>query len=194
MRPRSIRSLGQLRCDGPQEGTPEPCDGDDNDCDGVVDEESPGLMQACLTGAEGVCWLCQWSTQLRRGTTARRSRHVPEVCNNVDDDCDGSVEMNDAGGVGACATDQVGECARGRRRCINRNIGCRPTNDPVDEACDGLDNDCDGITDEDVLGANLPCETGALGACSAGTLGCGEGDDGRIDIVCRPSSEPGDDL
>jgi hypothetical protein len=63
-------------------------------------------------------------------------RPEPEVCNGVDDDCDGQI---DEGVLNAC----------GR---------CGPT--PAD-ACNGLDDDCDGRTDEDAAcPAGQLCEDG----------------------------------
>ncbi|MCA9627709.1 MAG: putative metal-binding motif-containing protein, partial [Myxococcales bacterium] len=69
-----------------------------------------------------------------------------EVCNGKDDDCDGQV---DEGLTRSCGT-SVGECEEGTETCNAGKWGaCEGAIGPQTEACDELDNDCDGQTDDD---------------------------------------------
>ncbi len=52
------------------------------------------------------------------------------------------------GGNQVCVNSLKGVCADARRRCEGGNLACRQLVQPSAERCDGLDNDCDGETDE----------------------------------------------
>jgi hypothetical protein len=73
-----------------------------------------------------------------------------EVCNGLDDDCDGQVDEGNPGGGAACNTGQVGVCAAGTTACVAGALTCNRNVNPSAEVCDGLDNDCDGSVDEGV--------------------------------------------
>lgn len=146
----------------------EVCDGVDDDCDGRVDE-GLGLGEACAV-ALGVCRgegvrVCDGEG----GVECDAVVGAPgvEVCDGVDDDCDGSVDEGLSGqactvGVGACERSGGEVCGDGVLRCD------AVAGDPRVEVCNGVDDDCDGPVDE-AVGGGMGCEVGE-GACRAAGL------------------------
>src|SRR5262249_14297329 len=97
----------------PNDPTPEVCNGLDDDCNGVVDNGAPGSGMMCMTGLPGPCGA--GITFCQGGSLACVPNVQPtmEVCNGVDDDCDGMVDEGDPGGGNMCPTGKLGECAVG---------------------------------------------------------------------------------
>jgi len=61
-----------------------------------------------------------------------------------------SVEGVECSGGGvSCDTGQPGICAHGVSRCTSNQIECHPLYGEEVEQCDALDNDCDGVVDDD---------------------------------------------
>jgi len=97
-----------------------------------------------------------------------------EVCDDEDNNCDGETDVGCScvdGSTKPCGKDD-GECSFGEQTCVNEVWGdCVGGQVPVDEICDGLDNDCNGNPDD---GGNLLCEDGI--ACTEnvcnGAHGC----------------------
>jgi alpha-tubulin suppressor-like RCC1 family protein len=71
-----------------------------------------------------------------------------EVCNGVDDNCSGTADEGNPGGAVSCSTGTPGVCAQGVTSCTGGALRCAPIQGPSAEVCDGLDNNCDGRTDE----------------------------------------------
>ena len=108
-----------------------------------------------------------------------------EICNGIDNNCNGQIDEGNPGGGGACSTGKLGVCAPGLRACTNGSLLCVQSVQPSPEACDGLDNNCNGVTDEGNPGGGAACTTGKLGICSAGVSACSSGT-----IICAQISQP----
>lgn len=108
-----------------------------------------------------------------------------EVCNGLDDDCNGVVDNGNPGGGGACATGNLGVCAAGTLACTNGAVACVQNVQPSAEICNGLDDNCNGVVDEGNPGGGFACSTGQLGVCAAGTSACVGGS-----ILCNRNVNP----
>lgn len=71
-----------------------------------------------------------------------------EICDGADNDCDGESDEGNPGGGSICGSN-IGECVQGILTCEGGSLECVGGAEPKPEICDGLDNDCDGATDED---------------------------------------------
>lgn len=165
-------------------GAPELCNGIDNNCNGLADDNALGAGLPCDTGMQGVCadgWTaCTQSNIVCQANVLPDTRR--EICNGRDDDCDGLVDEgpdtpedangNTVFGVGFPCGTPGDACFRGYQECDSAtgilacNQDVEATNVP--DVCDGVDNNCNGQIDED---ANDP--DGLLGrACSVGVSVC----------------------
>ena len=127
------------------------CDGLDDDCDDLIDEDyvvDSGcfLPGACASGnvpsscSEGVEISCQTGVPAADDT----------LCNGIDDDCNGQTDEDFVSAPTACG---VGACvAAGATSCVAGSVvdSCTPGSPaPDDTLCNGIDDDCDGPVDED---------------------------------------------
>jgi MYXO-CTERM domain-containing protein len=153
-------------CNGGVPAATEICDGKDNNCDTIIDNFS----EACYPAATG----CDVGTGVCKGVCRVGARLCtagvwtacfgfqgpsPEVCNGLDDDCDGVVD------------DGVGTTCMDYSTCTTFG-GCGTTcPSPPPEICDGKDNDCNGQTDDTYPEKGKICGK-AVGECKPGTYNC----------------------
>ncbi|MCA9538893.1 MAG: thrombospondin type 3 repeat-containing protein, partial [Myxococcales bacterium] len=131
----------------------EDCNDRDDDCDNRVDEE---LVRGCWEGPAGTQGrgICRNGEQTcSRGVWGECVGQVlptRELCNRTDDDCDGDADEDLFQACGVAPSGGEGLCRAPQQQCVRGEWGqCGPPVAPVDEVCDGEDNDCDGSNDED---------------------------------------------
>ena len=158
---------------------PESCDGYDNDCDGDTDEGFD-IGGACVADF-GICQRDGVAECAPDGSLAcvpgmpRSAEPEAERCNGRDDDCDGVTDEADPALQTPCEPEE--EACAGGLACVDGALRCEPAR--VAETCNGVDDDCDGTTDEgddlQALGCTSPPPNAAPESCTDGecVYGCG---------------------
>ncbi len=157
-------------------------------CEPGATETCEGLVRgACFPGIRQ-CIGGQWTAC--EGVVERGD----ERCDGQDGDCDGRVDEAGCpdcrpGEMEACGS-AVGLCEQGRRTCGAAGVWgrCEGATGPVDEVCDGEDNDCDGMTDNGV-GPGGACSVGVGGCARDGLLRCVAGEFECGAVPGRPEAE-----
>ena len=182
--------------------TTEVCDGLDNNCDGNADgftqacsnmtngfpafdpKNNPGGMHTPMSGCEAlgpakcICHpgvrTCPLNGNGTFGACIQEQQPVVEICNGLDDDCDGLIDetpsitcTNDTQCAGSPLTpscdnpsglpnmgtcqpaDCSSGCGVGQLVCVNGMQVCNGTPSPTDTTCNNIDDDCDGNVDEE---------------------------------------------
>lgn len=182
-------------CDGQvDEGTQNACglcgftpaercgDGEDNDCDGEADEAD------CSVDGDGDGFTPDQG-DCNDGDPAVHPS-ASEVCNGLDDDCDGLVDEYVKNSCGVCGEDPPEVCDGLDNNCngviddgvLNACGYCGPA--PT-EVCDGVDNDCNLQVDEGLLNDCGECGPTPTEICDSVDNDC----DGELDEGCDADAD-----
>ncbi|MEZ4317186.1 MAG: MopE-related protein [Myxococcota bacterium] len=153
------------------------CDGVDSDCSGIVDDLAGAPLASLQAGVcAGARQVCDGSGGfVEPDYSGLPGYEADEVtCDGLDNDCDGTP---DDLGTAPLAALQDGVCAGTLQVCDGQGGWMEPDYagvvgyEVIERACDGLDNDCNGTSD-DILPGDVPPATLQDGVCSGAMQVC----------------------
>jgi MYXO-CTERM domain-containing protein len=183
------------------------CDGLDNNCNGTVDEGipptpcvPPGTPPGLVYKSTFPASQCVQGSQPCNGTCTGFIGPSAEVCDGIDNDCDGVVDNGVPGTGQPCGTGGVpnAPCQKGVTACVGGFLVCQGGVPPQPEACNGIDDNCDGTVDNAPLtdqpsntgcwnlpatGCNPLCNWGSLNWCPPPKANCQ--DKGTLTSPCQ---------
>ncbi len=192
-------AAGGVQCVPDTASSVEVCDGIDNDCNGQIDEGgvcnhpvcNSGDVKSCYDGPAGTAGngACKSGTQTCSGgfwgPCTGQVLPTPEVCNNKDDDCNGTVDNGTLCGSGDACTSGIclpTTCNSENARCptgFTCNSGtkkcdpdpCPTTACPAGQVCQNgtaCKDPCDGVT----CGQGSACSGGVCQGGGCALSGC----------------------
>src|SRR3989338_11109074 len=159
-----LKPSDKFACDGKICGNDDDCN--DNNADTIdkcVTTAKSKPNGTCINGSKS-CTVskgkCKGYGQLMPDSTGKlqcngvvdESTKSDESCNGVDDDCDGETDETDPNRGKACDGADSDKCMNGKVVCKANGSGeecSAETKSDIKELCNGADDDCDGVADED---------------------------------------------
>jgi len=189
-------------------GGKELCDGADNDCDGVIDngfdlQNDANNCGACnvvcsAANADSSCsaGVCGYACKPGHYDLDKKASdgceyactptaNPTEVCDGVDNDCNGLIDAEDPGiaytpADRSCYSSAAGSCQAGILTCLAAKLVCVGAGPPSEEICDGRDNNCDGRIDETDPNLGKTCYAPGVAGCDVATGSCVKGSECRL--------------
>ncbi|RYE81044.1 MAG: hypothetical protein EOO74_01145, partial [Myxococcales bacterium] len=173
--------------------------GQDDDCDGLIDEGSntpcfpfPGIDPKNVDGLQGPVPTsrCKAGVQSCASGSVCEGAVGPltyEVCNGVDDDCDGQIDEAEdlpPGTVGKACGTNTGKCTTGTTACVGGTLVCQGGSQPSPELCNGVDDDCDGLIDDSVVDGPDTSVDPTLNRCWGGKAPDAQGQCAAGETIC----------